>query len=40
MQVPGNYSINYDVGNLAPGVYFLTIRAGKNIETKKFVIVR
>jgi hypothetical protein len=40
MQVTGNYCLYYDAGNLAPGVYFLTIRAGKNIETKKFVVVR
>ncbi|MGA2298252.1 MAG: S8 family serine peptidase, partial [FCB group bacterium] len=39
-QEPGNYSLNYDAGNLAPGVYFLTIKAGNKIETKKFVIVR
>ena len=40
MQETGNYSFNYDVSNLAPGVYFLTLRAGNKIETKKFVVIR
>jgi hypothetical protein len=40
IQETGNYSINYDAGCLAPGVYLLTMRAGNYTETKKFVIIR
>jgi hypothetical protein len=35
-----NNSININTCNLTPGVYFLTLKAGNNIETKKFVIIR
>jgi hypothetical protein len=40
LQEPGNYRINYDAGILAPGVYYLTMKAGNFIETKKFVVIR
>jgi hypothetical protein len=39
-QESGFYSLNFDAGNLAPGIYYLTIKAGNMIETKKFVVVR
>jgi hypothetical protein len=35
-----NNSININTSNLSPGVYFLTIREGKNIETRKFVVIK
>jgi hypothetical protein len=35
-----NNSININTSNLAPGVYFLTIKAGNKTETKKFVVIR
>ncbi|MBM2813909.1 MAG: BNR/Asp-box repeat protein [Ignavibacteria bacterium] len=37
---PGKYSLNYDVANLTPGIYFLKIITGNISETKKFVVIR
>ena len=40
IQEPGIYSLDYDTSSLAPGVYFLTLKAGNKTDTKKFVIIR
>jgi hypothetical protein len=40
MHEPGYYSINFNVGNLTPGVYFMTMQSGNNIGTNKLVIIR
>ncbi len=36
----GRYSINFDGSNLASGVYFYQIRAGRFIKTRKMILVR
>jgi hypothetical protein len=37
-QLPGTYNLNYNASNLAPGVYFITVKARNKTETKKIVI--
>jgi hypothetical protein len=36
----GNYKINFNAGNLASGVYFYRIEAGKFIATKKLLLLK
>jgi hypothetical protein len=36
----GVYSVRFDAGNIASGIYFYTLRAGTFIETKKLVILK
>jgi hypothetical protein len=38
--IGNNNSININTGNLAQGIYFVTIKAGNKTETKKFVVIR
>ncbi|MEI6090222.1 MAG: T9SS type A sorting domain-containing protein [bacterium] len=37
-QLTGKYNLNYNASNFAPGVYFITIKAGNKSETKKIGI--
>lgn len=40
-QSPGRYSIKFDAANSLPsGVYFYQLRAGKFVETKKFILTK
>ncbi len=36
----GNYSINFDGGNLASGIYYYQLKAGDFTATKKFVLMK
>jgi hypothetical protein len=36
----GNYSVNFDASNLAPGIYFYTIKAGAFVRCKKMVLLK
>ncbi|RPI12636.1 MAG: T9SS C-terminal target domain-containing protein [Ignavibacteriae bacterium] len=36
----GSYSINYDAGNLAAGIYFYTLETKNFIETKKMILLK
>jgi hypothetical protein len=40
MQPAGNYKIQFNAGNFAPGIYYCQIRVNENIETKKLIIVQ
>jgi len=40
VQVPGTYSVPFDAGSLASGVYFYRIEAGKFTEIKKMMILK
>jgi len=37
-QMPASYNLNYDLGNLTSGVYFVTVKAGNKLETKKIIV--
>ena len=37
---PGTYDIEFNGSNLASGMYFYTLIAGKYIETKKMILVK
>jgi subtilisin family serine protease len=39
-KVPGNYSINFNAGNLPSGVYLYKITAGNFTSTKKLVLIK
>ena len=36
----GSYEVNFDASNLASGVYFYKLQAGKYLETKKMVLLK
>ena len=36
----GNYEVNFNATNLSSGIYFYTLQAGKNIQTKKLVLMK
>ncbi len=36
----GDHSINWNISNLNPGIYFLAFRAGNGIITKKIIVAR
>ena len=40
IQVPGTYSVMYDMENLASGIYFYKLRVGDNIESKKMILIK
>ena len=40
IQQPGRYSATFDGGKFASGVYFYRLRAGNNVLTKKFVLMK
>ena len=37
---PGSYTVEWNAGGLASGVYFYTLKAGNFIETKKMLLVK
>lgn len=39
-QTPGNYSVNFNAGNLSSGIYFYSLSAGNFTETKKMILLR
>ena len=39
-QQPGNYEVTFDGSNLASGVYFYQLQAGKLSATKKFILMK
>ncbi|MCG6958975.1 T9SS type A sorting domain-containing protein, partial [bacterium BMS3Abin03] len=39
-KIGGNYEIRFDAKNLSSGIYYYQIRAGKFIDTKKFVLIK
>ena len=39
VQMPGTYSINYDAGQLTPGIYILKLLAGNQAQTQKLIVV-
>ena len=40
IQQPGRYAATFDGGKFASGVYFYRLRAGNNVLTKKFVLMK
>jgi hypothetical protein len=36
----GNYNIQFDASNMASGIYFYTLRAGKFIQTNKMILLK
>ncbi len=36
----GSYEVNFNAGNLASGIYFYTLQAGKFTETKKLILLK
>jgi hypothetical protein len=40
VQTPGLHYINFSGKNLASGIYFYTLRSGKNAETKKLLLLK
>jgi hypothetical protein len=39
-QPAGNYTVQFNAGNLASGVYFYKLQAGSNLATKKMMLVK
>ncbi len=39
-QAPGNYTVQFDATDLASGVYFYTLHAGKFVATKKMILMK
>ncbi|HPC36539.1 MAG TPA: C1 family peptidase [Candidatus Marinimicrobia bacterium] len=37
---PGNYAVNFDATKLNSGIYFYQMRAGKNIQTRKLMVLK
>lgn len=40
IQEPGRYTVSFDGGGLASGIYYYTISAGKYFETKKMILIK
>ena len=40
VKTPGTYSVNFNAGKLASGVYFYRMEAGNFVKTKKLIFMK
>ncbi|MBP9006066.1 MAG: T9SS type A sorting domain-containing protein [Candidatus Marinimicrobia bacterium] len=39
-KIPGNYAVNFDATDLTSGIYLYQMKAGKNIQTRKLMVLK
>ncbi|HRD17907.1 MAG TPA: T9SS type A sorting domain-containing protein, partial [Candidatus Marinimicrobia bacterium] len=39
-KTPGNYAVNFDATDLTSGIYLYQMKAGKNIQTRKLMVLK